>query len=68
MKELCKKFGTPDRTMSAKVLSLQRQGLLIRRDEDIGTVNWRKVYATILPTNPVKLAKKYSKNVMGVWL
>jgi hypothetical protein len=29
---------------------------------------WRRWYVTQKPADPVNLSKKYSKNILGVWL
>ena len=54
--------------VSKQLLKLQLENKIIRRVTDQGTERMAWWYMTQKPEAPAKLAKKYSKCVMGVWI
>jgi DNA-binding Lrp family transcriptional regulator len=68
MNDLCARFKMSDRAMQARMRKLTRENLIIRRETDVGTRNWRQWYISQKPSDVVRLCKEYSRNVLGVWL
>jgi|1048.fasta_scaffold48534_3 predicted ArsR family transcriptional regulator len=66
--QIAKHLGLTVKQVQGRLRTLTRDNLIIRRETDVGTAAWRRWYVTQKPADPVNLSKKYSKNIMGVWL
>ena len=66
--EIAKHLNLTVKQVQGRLRKLTRDNIIIRRETDVGTAAWTRWYMTQKPTDPVTLSKKYSKNIMGVWL
>lgn len=68
MAQLTKHFGKGKNVLGPRLLKLQLENKLIRRVTDQGTADMMHWYMAKQVPDPAGLAKKYSRQIMGVWL
>lgn len=69
MNELTARFNASKNAIGPRLRKLMTEQRIIRRVTDQGTENMMHWYMMIeTPKDPSTLSKRYSKQVMGVWL
>jgi hypothetical protein len=69
VKEMATHFNVPQRAVAQRLRKLIADQRIIRRTTDQGKHCMKQWYMTLeVPQNPALLAKKYSLNVLGVWI